>query len=201
MTWMASITGKPVELLHPSVHEVDFVAMANALARLNRYGGQAQTEVSVALHKIIGCDIAPEPIRPWWLLHDGHEERTGDVTSPVKETLSALAEEKFGRVGRLVVEGVRHEFERRHNLVIHKAAGLPLPTEEQKKEIKRIDLIALATEKRDFHAVQERPWFIDIQGIEPAKRVYRWKPPADTASELLRRFRKYLPAFSARSAA
>ena len=100
MTWMASITGKPVELLHPRVHEVDFAAMANALAHLNRYGGQAQTPVSVGQHLLIGCDLAPEPLRPWWLLHDGHEERTGDVTSPVKDTLGALAFEKFGAAGR-----------------------------------------------------------------------------------------------------
>jgi uncharacterized protein len=201
MTWMASITGKPVELLNPYIHEVDFAAMASALSHLNRFCGQAQMPVSVGLHKLIGCDLAPEPLRPWWLLHDAPEERTGDMTTPVKETYYALATEMFGEQVAVKLEQVRKEFERRHEVVIHEAAGLPLPTEEQKREIKRIDLITLATEKRCFHTEQKRPWFIDLQGIEPAKRIYRWKPPAVIAEELHRRFCQYLPALSNRRVA
>lgn len=201
MTWIPSVFGKPIDLLKPRVEQVDFVAMAHALANVNRFGGHPQTQVSVGLHLLIGCDIAPEPLRPWWLLHDGHEERTGDMASPVKETYSALATEMFGSDAAAMIEQVRREFERRHDAVIHQAAGLSLPTEAQLREIKRIDLITLATEKRDFHVDQIRPWFTDLQGIQPAKRVYRWKPPVTVAEELLRRFRQYLPALSTRRVA
>jgi len=201
MTWMPSVFGKPIELLKPRADQVDFSAMAHALANVNRYGGHAQTPVSVGLHVLIGCDIAPEALRPWWLLHDGHEERMGDTASPVKETYSALATEMYGPEVSSMLTRVRLEFERRHDAVIHQAAGLPLPTDEQKREIRRIDLIALATEKRDFHAEQTRPWFTDLHGIQPAKRIYRWKPPVVVADELYRRFRKYLPSLSTRHVA
>lgn len=203
MTWAASISGRPIELLHPRVDEVDFKDLADALAHLNRYAGNAQTPVSVGMHLIIGCDIAPAPLRPWWLAHDLHEPRTSEVTSPAKETLSAIAFEMYGRSGAEIVERTRKEFERRHDEVIHAAAGLAMPTEAQKREIKRIDLIALATEKRDFHSPdQRRPWFTDLQDIEPFRRKeYRWKPPIDVAGELLRRFRLYFPSVNARRVA
>lgn len=200
MTWLPSCSGRPIELVHPTVDEVDFRELAHALAHLNRFAGNAATPVSVALHTLIGCDLAPETIRPWWLLHDGHEGRTGEVTSPAKDALRAVADERYGERSADIVELVWRELEARHDIVIHAAAGLARPTREQLAEIKRIDLVALATERRDFCAPQTRPWIIDGLHIRPHSKVYRWKPPADVADELHARFRRYLPALNGRRA-
>jgi hypothetical protein len=193
MTWHPSLSGHPIELLKPRLEDVDFFTMATALSQINRYTGQTLSPVSIGMHLLIGCDIAPEALRPLWLLHDAHEERLNDQTSPVKETLGALATEMFGPEAAIILDRVRQELERRHDAVIHQAAGLALPTDAQRHELKRIDLIALATERRDFLAPQKREWFIDKQGIQPAKRIYRWKPPVVVADELYERFRRYLP--------
>ncbi|WP_404291496.1 hypothetical protein ACD578_05265 [Microvirga sp. RSM25] len=198
MTWIPSLSGRPIDLLRPRVEDVDFFTMATALSQINRFTGQTLSPVSVGQHLLIGCDIAPEALRPWWLLHDAPEERLNDTTAPVKETISALATQMFGPEAATIIKQIRDELERRHDLVIHQAAGLPLPTEEQKREIKRIDLIALATERRDFAAPQKREWFIDKQGVQPSKRIYRWRPPVVVADDLFERFRRYLPQLPSR---
>ncbi|HZG69196.1 MAG TPA: hypothetical protein VEZ12_20855 [Herpetosiphonaceae bacterium] len=196
MTWSASVSGTSVELVKPAVAEVNFRDMAHTLSQINRFGGRSMATVSVAQHLIIGCDIAPEQLRPWWLLHDAHEERTGDVTSPVKEAMSAVAREMFGEQGVIIVEEVRRQFEYRHDAVIHQAAGLPLPTKAQKIEIKHIDWITLATERRDFHARQHRPWWIDQYKVQPHSKRYRPLPPAKAADQLYSLFTRYLPALA-----
>ncbi|MBB4042043.1 hypothetical protein GGR34_003728 [Microvirga flocculans] len=196
MTWMASVSGASVELLHPKADEVNFRDMATALSQINRYNGRTAKIVSVAQHLIIGCEIAPPELRPWWLLHDAHEERTGDMTTPAKETYAALAIEMFGPPAAQMVERLRQEFERRHDAVIHQAAGLPLPTKAQKIEIKRVDWIALATERRDFCAIQQRPWWLDQYQIQPHSRSYQPMKPDKAAQQLYDLFCIYLPALS-----
>ncbi|HVL72777.1 MAG TPA: hypothetical protein VM434_12960 [Beijerinckiaceae bacterium] len=196
MTWLPSRSGRPIELLAPRVDEVDFAELAHALAHLNRSSGNPPVPVSVGLHTLVGCDLAPEALRPWWLLHDAHEARTGEVTSPAKEALAAIARELAGERGAGFLAEVRHEFEARHDAAIHAAAGLPLPTDAQKSALKRIDLAALATERRDFYGPQQRAWCIDAAGIAPGKRVWRWRAPDKVADELLALFRAYLPALA-----
>lgn len=196
MTWMASVSGASVELLHPKVNEVNFRDIATGLSGINRYNGHFAKTITVAQHLIIGCEIAPPELRPWWLLHDAHEERVGDVTTPVKETWNSLAREMFGDPAGVMIERVRKEFERRHDTVIHQAAGLPLPTKAQKAEIKRIDWITLATERRDFLPRQERPWWFDRYCIQPHSRVYRPLPAPKAAEQLYALFCTYLPALT-----
>ena len=194
MTWLPTLTGQPIDILVPQAVEVDFPALAHAMARLNRFNGHAQTVVSVGLHTLIGLVIAPEAIRPWWLLHDAHETRTGEVATPVKDALDTLARERFGPVVAEQIRQVRETLEDRHDAAIHAAAGLEMPTAAQRAEIKRIDLVALATEKRDFLAPCPRPWWIDGAGItaHPLKR--RWLAPDKVTDQLVEAFDRYLPA-------
>jgi hypothetical protein len=196
MTWMPSMSGASIELARPVVAEVNFREMATALAQINRFNGQTPKTISVAQHLIIGCEIASPELRPWWLLHDAHEERVGDVIAPLKEAMRDIAREKYGEQGVEIVEGVRQLLEERHDIVIHQAAGLPLPSRTQQIEIKRIDWIALATERRDFHAAQQRPWWIDFYKVQPHSRVCRPMPPAKAAEQLFGLFSRYLPALS-----
>lgn len=69
----------------------------------------------------------------------------------------------------------------------------PAPTREQQAAIKRIDLITLATERRDFLVDCPKLWSIDAEGIAPRGRAYRWKPPVQNADELLAGMRRLEP--------
>lgn len=201
MTWCAGRGGRRLELLDPRVKEVDFREIAWALAHVNRYGGHAETPISVGLHTLIVADHAPIGLRAYALLHDAHEARLGDTTAPVKETWAAAAKLLYGEKGLIVVEGVRRELERRHDAVIHAAAGLDLPGAREHAAIKLLDLRALATERRDFLGGHEMrsDWHIDAEGIEPFPRVYRFRAAPQVAEELMAAFRAWLPALRAPS--
>jgi len=194
--WMQVLSGRPLALLDPLVCEVDFREIACSLAQINRYTGHAMQPVSVGFHTLIACDLAPEPLKPWVLLHDGHESRVGDTATPMKEATEAQAERLFGEQGVAVIRAVRKALELAHDTAIHTAAGLALPTEAQRAEIKRIDLRALLTERRDYLAPAERPWGVESLGLEPNPRKRRWQPADKVADELFAKFQRYLPALA-----
>lgn len=198
MTWLPSVSGRAIDLVDPSPAQVDFRDMAHALANLNRYGGHGQIQVSVALHKLIGLDLCPEPVKPYWLLHDGHEERLGEITTPSRQALIAVARDLGGDGGAALLKDAIDEFKRRHDAVIHEAAGLPMPSAIVRGQIADIDLRCLATEHRDFHRTSARPWHHETMGIQPARSVRKWQTPDKIAEQLYSRFELHLPALSGR---
>lgn len=195
MTSINDVTGRAIDLVHPVAEQVDFAAIAHALSNVNRYGGNADQTVSVALHTIIGFDLCPEPLRAQWLLHDCHEARINDVVRPVESALAAVAEEGRAGFGE-VVRRAYAELRRRHDVVIYAAAGVPLPNAKVREAIEEIDRRCIATELRDFQRPPERPWR-NIEGVAPAKPLRKWMPPVRAAEDLLDRFRRYLPALRA----
>ena len=199
MTWLFSSSGLPVELVTPSPHEVDFAEIAHALAHLNRSSGNVLIPVSVGLHTLIGLDLCPNAaLRAHWLLHDGHEARLGDTTTPMKEATDAVAVELFGPETARRIDEVRRALEARHDAAIYAAAGLALPDAPTCAALKQVDRRALATERRDFYrrGPAPRPWSIDtmVPPITPGPKVWRWLPPAEVAERLLSAFRTHLPA-------
>ncbi len=199
MTWLPTRSGTPISLVEPTAAEVDFPELAWSLAHLNRYNGHAQTTVSVGLHLLIGLDIAPPALSALWLLHDAHESRTGEVVTPVKDALAYLAAERFGAVVAEQIKTVREQFEAMHDVAIHAAAGVEMPTALQRASLKQIDLIALATERRFFLAPCPRPWFIDGAGVQSSPKKPKWIAPDKVADKLLDAFRRHLPALKDKS--
>lgn len=194
MTWIPSVLGTPIELVDPTPAQVNFANMAWALAHTNRYSGHPVQPVSVGLHLLIGLDLAPPTLKALWLVHDGHEERTGDTTSPAKEALEVYAARLYGTKVAGQIAAARKAFEVAHDRAIHTAAGLDLPTEEQAAALKRLDLVCLATERRQFMRPCSRPWWIDSAGIEAAPKAVRWIAPDAVADKLLAAFQQHLPA-------
>lgn len=193
MTWLPSRSGKAIDLVDPVAAQVDFRDMAHALANTNRYIGHGDTQVSVALHLLIGLDLCPDDLKAHWLLHDGHEERLGDIARPTLDALAEIA--SFGHVdGRSTLLWAVREFKLRHDRVIYAAAGLPMPTTLQREAIEAIDLRCLATEHRDFHRPSARSWRHERDGIAPAKRAHRWQSPDKIEDLLWQRFQTHLPA-------
>lgn len=199
MTWLPSCSGLPVELVTPTPREVDFAEIAHALAHLNRSSGNTLLPVSVALHTLIGLDLCPTAsLRAHWLLHDGHEARLGDTTTPMKEATAAVAIALFDRETADRIVDVRRELERRHDAAIYEAAGLALPDPLVRQALRLVDLRALATERRDFYrrGPAPRPWAIDTMTppITPGPKAWRWLPPSEVADRLLAAFQSHLPA-------
>lgn len=202
MTWIPTVSGRAIDLVHPTAGEVDFGEIAHALARLNRYSGNAALEVSVGLHLLIGLDLCPTAtLRAHWLLHDGHESRLGDETRPVRTATRAVAEQMFDSETADRIEAVRAELRARHDVAIYTAAGLSFPDALTRAAIDLIDLRALATERRDFlrRGSNPRPWSgLDDREppILPATRVWRPLPPVEVETRLVAAFRTHLPALA-----
>lgn len=163
--WYQSRYGNRINLVKPTVGEVCFPEICHTLAHINRYCGAARPDVSVALHSLIVDDIVAAMFpaaRPWGILHDFHEARLTDITTPVKDAMSEIEFELNGANG--VVEGAIHMLKWRHDLVIWAAAGLDRPCAEIAKQIKIADRIALKVERKYHLPHPPEPWATDLDG-------------------------------------
>lgn len=181
MTWLLTSTGREHHLgacsaLRPG-NTPQIEEIAHALAQINRYTGHAARPYSVAEHSLLVCDIVAGAgldchAQMAALLHDAHEAYCGDVATPVKQVLG-MAWMAFENTQALLV---REAFQIRATHTAHRAA------------IKRADLMALATERRDLLPFAHEacmPWpVLDTPGDEvppaklrlntPERAAYQW---------------------------
>ena len=204
MTWMQTISGRAFDLLNPRAEDVDFADIAGHLARINRYCGASVHPVSVAQHTLIVAEACPDDHRPWALLHDAHEAYLGDWLTPVKWTLSEIActgidsadPDRFtsGEMVRLALR----QMTRKVDAAIHAAAGLPVMAADKGRAIlRRADLIALATERRDFLSLPPKNWGAGIESVRPLPRRQKPMSIGKAEEKLLAEFRRCLPALMA----
>ncbi len=142
--------------------------MCHSLANINRYTGHTRVAYSVAEHSLLVTRIAREMLSATpmlqllCLLHDGHECITGDVASPVKQELGEAW----------------YRFETREQCRFLAHYELVDAYYNCHAAVKRCDLIALATERRDllpYEPVHHLPWpVIDTPGqeIPPAPGIH-----------------------------
>lgn len=133
--WQRMLSGRRLDLAHPSPMDVEIEDIAHGLARVARWNGQTRGEnaFSVAEHSVIVEDLARRldpALKPdaclMALLHDSPEYVIGDMISPFK---ALLGESYKGIEGRL-------------QEAIHIRFGLkPVTPPRLKKLIKRADLI------------------------------------------------------------
>ena len=191
MTWMPTVSGRAVDLVLPVREQVDFSDIAWALAHENRYHGNGQVPVSVAHHTLIGLDICPERLRPYWLLHDAHEARIGDLANPVREALAAVADAELAEGAGSTIRAALQILKRRHDEVIHAAAGLKMPSKAQREEIAAIDARCLVLEFCTFHRPSERPRRFQREGVPEERTTRRFMAPDKMAPHPATRFRYY----------
>ena len=162
--WMVLADGSEFYLTGPEAARNHFTpaTLAHHLAIINRYTGATKRPYSVAEHSLLCADIAehmglPAVVQFACLVHDYHEAITGDCSSPAKWTIGhawAAFEQPVARALR------RH-------------MGLHGTFQHWGARIKAIDLVALATERRDlmpFDRDQNQPWpVLDTPGqaVEP----------------------------------
>ena len=146
--------------------------IAWGLSRAARFAGQAPAFYSVAQHCVMVSELVPAEWALEGLLHNAAEAFMGVLPSPLK----ALCPD-FKEVERRIEAAVADRW----------CLQFPWPA-----EVKRADLVALATERRDLwpvdHPARLEEW-PDLLGIEPTPtRIREFWPPAHAGWRFLTRF-------------
>lgn len=131
-----------------------------ALAHVNRFAGHTKVPYSVAEHCVWVAQemlLAGESVAAalCGLIHDAHEAYPpGDVPSPVKRPGPRGSQHEAAAAGINWLEDMQAAAVRAHLL-----EPLGLKYEDHKPTVKKYDLIALATEKRDLKKhPPPQPW-------------------------------------------
>ncbi|WP_343593428.1 hypothetical protein [Paracidovorax wautersii] len=133
--------------------------LAHHLAIINRFTGATRRPYSVAEHSLLCADIAEAcgatpPAQLACLMHDAHEAIVGDASTPTKWSLG----ESWAA------------FEDRHARALRRHFGLQATFAAYGLQARQIDLVALATERRDllqYDPERHRPWpILDRPGCE-----------------------------------
>lgn len=163
-------SGKAVRLDTINPDEIDILDIAHSLSRICRYNGHVDRDVwhySVAQHSNIVADIVKPENRIYGFMHDFKEFAVGDRTTPLK---SAIQENSwFDNYPANQCDGFVR-LEDRFEIAILEHFNIPFPSPEAIADVKRADLLALMTEKRDICSSQQFRWAVDDLGIEPLKR-------------------------------
>ncbi len=162
MTWMITRTGTRFDLQHVAPLNISTLDIAHALANINRFTGHTCRPYSVAEHSLLVVDIMERHMglrRPAvllaGLLHDAHEAYTGDMSTPMKQLIDAHTDGGWHREEQRIEHAVLQRFN-----VLDTAQAW-------RDQIKRADLMALATEKRDLMTPSADDWGC-LFNVEPA---------------------------------
>ena len=160
-TTMCTATGAMVDLRQFTRVDISLLDIAHALACINRFTGHAARPYSVAEHSLLverlmlsEFGVTQPKARLAALLHDAHEAYIGDISTPIKHLVGwALTDREHA---------LQHVMLARFDVWETTAAWASV--------IKRCDLVALATEKRDLMPAGGADWPI-LTGVHPAADV------------------------------
>lgn len=163
--WFQTASGVAFYHGDPKPEEINIGDIAHALSLICRFGGHVKQFYSVAQHCVMVSNITHSL---QGLLHDAPEAYMGDMVNPLKRQMPEFraAEEKIWRV---IAAKFEVEFE------LH-------------RHVKKADLIALATERRDLMATPPMPWSIDEQQVQPWPAKIDPQSPEIAEREFLKRF-------------
>lgn len=146
-TYVSTFLGNHFYPLEPRIDHVDIEDIAHGLAYQCRFNGQTCAFYSVAQHSLVVSALVPPPLRLAALLHDAAEAYIGDMVKPLKVLLPEFARIE-DKVSALIATAFALDF-------------------SDYAPIKRADLIALATEKRDLmpHSTERWAYLDDIAAL------------------------------------
>ena len=126
-------SGLPFWAADPQPEDIRIEDIANHLAKVCRYAGGIRRDIemySVAQHSLLVCDHVPQAFKLEAIFHDAPEYIMGDMVKP----------QKWLYPGRKVLE-------RNLDAAIRIKFNLPMTLSV---EVKKVDYIAVATERRDI---------------------------------------------------
>lgn len=168
--YVSTYLGNRFYPLEPRIADVAIEDIAHGLAYQCRFNGQTSAFYSVAQHSLIVASLVPDELKLAALLHDAAEAYIGDMVKPLKVLLPAFSDIE-DNVTRIIGENFGVDLN--HNPVI-----------------KRADLIALATEKRDLMPYSAEPWSY-LQDIEACHEIIRPMAPEDAKQDFLLSFARW----------
>lgn len=136
--YVSTFSGNRFYPLEPCIDRVAIEDIAHGLAYQCRFNGQTQEFYSVAQHSLVVASLVPTDLRLAALLHDAAEAYLGDMVKPLKVLLPEFAAIE-DKVSGLIANAFGVDF-------------------SDYGPIKRADLIALATEKRDLMPHSAERW-------------------------------------------
>lgn len=176
------VLGGAMDLVNPTIAQVNLDTIATVLARTPRFGGHTERGIySVGQHceqgaRAILRDTGRQDWSAAFLLHDAHEAFTGDITTPVARALAAIAAEGEYFGGDIVKRAIR-TLKSRLDAVIYPAAGImwPLP-EDCAAVVKEYDVRMCVQEAKARLAPAPFPWGEPHDLAEPIEGVdlYPW---------------------------
>lgn len=117
-------------------------AIADTLAKINRYNGRTPRPWSVASHSLLVEALCPHiDMKGWALLHDAHESIIGDITSPAVEFLCLTS---GGQAVRAAINAAKGKLDR----II--GTAWECPPRSHSLEVRRADWVALQAEYTVF---------------------------------------------------
>ncbi|TCL06854.1 HD family hydrolase [Sodalis ligni] len=150
MTWITTFTGRHFDYANPDMSSICIKDIIHALSNECRYAGHCPQFYSVAQHSVLTSMIVPPEFALEALLHDAAEAYCKDIPSPLKALLPSY-----------------RSLEARVDAVIRRRFGLPAIASP---EVKRADLIMLATERRDLEIDPDNFWPM-LEGIPVSDQV------------------------------
>lgn len=160
-------SGRYFDFVEPRDNIFDISDIGFGLANVCRFGGHTRQFYSVAQHSVLASELVPPAMAFAALVHDGAEAFMGDVAKPLKELLANY---------KVIEERVERD--------LFPRLGLSYPLD---KEIKRIDLVLLATELRDLMPAVSDEWPI-LRGIAPLDRRIVPLGPKQAYDQFMERF-------------
>jgi len=165
MSWIITRSGRKFDLLDPKPQDVILGDIVYSLAHQCRFTGHVRQFYSVGQHsylashaisKLPGLIIGEERrmLELEALLHDAHEAYCGDISAPLR---SALAD-KTGEL-ESIIWGI--------DRAIRQRFGLPLRLSPR---VQQVDLVMLATERRDVLAAALHVEWPCLRGVRPLDR-------------------------------
>jgi len=158
--------GEFFDFLKPEEYQPTIFEIGYALSNLCRFTGHVGQFYSVAQHSVIVSLIVPPQFAYEGLMHDCAEAFIGDMSAPLKRLMPQY-----------------EEMEKAIEMAIFPKLGLTYPSPI---EVKRADLVALATEHRDLFA-RRFPW-TEISGIDPIAEKISPLPPKEAYILFMERY-------------
>ncbi|MCC7374290.1 MAG: hypothetical protein IT581_06525 [Verrucomicrobiales bacterium] len=139
-------SGRYFDFTAPEPFEFKIEDIAHALSRLCRFGGHTKKFYSVAQHAVHVSYIVPESLEMEGLLHDAAEAFVGDMVRPLKALMP-----EFKAIEDRIYAAIAEQYR--------------IPS-QMSSEVKRADLVLLATEQRDLMPPHDDNWAC-LSGIRP----------------------------------